>query len=154
MLDEFPQLGHMQAVETGVQLNAGFGIKFWIIVQNITQLKQHYRDNWETFASAGAVTAYAPRDPTTSKYLSELAGERTIEVPSYSLGADGRQSRSVALQRRENVMPHEFRQMRKGRMFVRVPDDVSGEELCITQAPDFTEMSAVPERVRALGRNR
>jgi type IV secretion system protein VirD4 len=152
MLDEFPQLGHMQAVETGVQLNAGYGIKFWIIVQNITQLQQHYRENWETFAAAGAVTAYAPRDPTTSKYLAELAGERTVEVPGYSVGPDGRPTRSINLQRRENLMPHEFRQMRRGRMFVRVPDDTIGEELCITQAQDFTELSGVPEPVKALGR--
>lgn len=57
ILDEFPQLGRMQGVETGVQLNAGYGIKFWIIVQNITQLQSLYRDNWETFTSAGALTA-------------------------------------------------------------------------------------------------
>ena len=140
MLDEFPQLGHMQTVETGVQLNAGYGIKFWIVVQNVTQLKTHYKENWETFLSAGAVTAYAPRDPTTSQELAKLSGERTIEVAGYGTGADGKQTYSISLQRRENVMPHEFRQMPKGRMFVRVPSDLSGERFYITQAPDFTEL--------------
>jgi len=151
MLDEFPQLGHMQTVETGVQLNAGYGIKFWIVVQNLTQLKQHYRENWETFFSAGAVTAYAPRDPTTSQELAKLSGERTIEVPSYGSSTDGKQSYSVNFQRRENIMPHEFRQMSKGRMFVRVPSDMHGERLYITHAPDFTELPDIPADVKALG---
>jgi type IV secretion system protein VirD4 len=151
MLDEFPQLGHMQTVETGVQLNAGYGIKFWIVVQNVTQLKTHYKENWETFLSAGAVTAYAPRDPTTSQELAKLSGERTIEVAGYGTGADGKQSYSINLQRRENVMPHEFRQMTKGRMFVRVPSDISGERFYITHAPDFTELPDVPMEVKELG---
>jgi type IV secretion system protein VirD4 len=152
MLDEFPQLGHMQNVETGVQLNAGYGIKFWIVVQNVTQLKQHYRDNWETFFSAGAITAYAPRDPTTSQELAKLSGERTIEVPSYGSTTDGKQSYSINFQRRENIMPHEFRRMRKGQMFVRVPSDTSGESLYITHAPDFTELPDIPAEIKELGR--
>ena len=133
-------------------LKSSASVLFWIVVQNVTQLKQHYRDNRETFLSAGAVTAYAPRGPTTSQELAKLSGELTIEVPSYASGADGKQSSTVNFQRRENVMSHEFRQMRKGRMFVRVPSDSRGERMYITQAPDFTELPDVPEAVKALGR--
>jgi type IV secretion system protein VirD4 len=152
ILDEFPQLGRMQSVETGVQLNAGYGIKFWIVVQNITQLKGLYRDNWETFTSAGALTAYGPRDPTTSEYLAKLSGERTIEVRGDSQDHEGRHSISISRQRRENVMPHQFEQLGKGRMFVRLPSDRTGIARYITEVADFTERADIPEAVRVLGR--
>jgi len=152
ILDEFPQLGRMQSVETGVQLNAGYGIKFWIIVQNISQLKGLYHDNWETFTSAGALTAYGPRDPTTSEYLAKLSGERTLDVLGESRDHQGRQSTSISRQRRENIMPHQFEQLGKGRMFVRLPSDKTGVARYITEVADFTEREDVPSEVRALGR--
>ncbi len=151
ILDEFPQLGRMQSVETGVQLNAGYGIKFWIVVQNITQLQGLYDDNWETFTSAGALTAYGPRDPTTSEYLAKLSGERTIEVRGDTEDHEGRHSTSISRQRRENIMPHQFEQLGKGRMFVRLPSDKAGIARFITEVADFTERDDVPKDVRALG---
>ena len=152
ILDEFPQLGRMQGVETGVQLNAGYGIKFWIIIQNLSQLQTLYEDNWETFTSAGALTAYGPRDPTTAEYLAKLSGERTIEVQSDSHDHEGRRSISISRQRRENVMPHQFEQLGKGRMFVRLPSDRYGVARYITELADFSERPDVPHEVRALGR--
>jgi type IV secretion system protein VirD4 len=146
ILDEFPQLGRMQSVETG------YGIKFWIIVQNITQLQGLYDDNWETFTSAGALTAYGPRDPTTAEYLAKLSGERTIDVRSDSHDHEGRHSLSINRQRRENVMPHQFEQMGKGRMFVRLPSDKTGIARFITEVADFTQRDDIPEYVRELGR--
>ena len=152
ILDEFPQLGRMQSVETGVQLNAGYGIKFWIVIQNVTQLKGLYHDNWETFTSAGALTSYGPRDPTTAEYLAKLSGERTIEVRGDSHDHEGHHSVSISRQRRENIMPHQFEQLGKGRMFVRLPSDRTGIARYITEVADFTERADVPDEVRALGR--
>jgi type IV secretion system protein VirD4 len=152
ILDEFPQLGRMQSVETGVQLNAGYGIKFWIVVQNISQLQNLYDDNWETFTSAGALTSFGPRDPTTSEYLAKLSGERTIEVRGDSRDHAGHHSVSISRQRRENIMPHQFEQLGKGRMFVRLPSDKMGVARYITEVADFTERDDIPESVRALGR--
>jgi type IV secretion system protein VirD4 len=133
ILDEFPQLGHLQSVETGVSLNAGYGIKFWVMIQNKTQLSSLYPQSWETFASSGALTSFAPRDPTTSEYLRDLAGERGIAVKGISTGSDGNRNISQNEQRRENVMPHQFRQMREGMMFVRLPSRTRGERLYIAR---------------------
>ena len=68
VLDEFPVLGHMQVVEKAAGLMAGFGVKLWIIVQNLGQLKQHYDKAWETFfANSGVVTAFGVVDHETAK---------------------------------------------------------------------------------------
>ena len=117
-----------------------------------TQLKELYRNNWETFTSAGALTSYGPRDPTTAEYLAKLSAERTIDVAGETHDAEGRRSTSISRQRRENVMPHQFEQLGKGRMFVRLPSDRAGLVRYITEVADFTERADVPEQVRALGR--
>src|SRR5215467_4996964 len=51
VLDEFPVLGHIQAIETAAGLMAGFGVKLWVILQNIGQLERYYKDTWETFVA-------------------------------------------------------------------------------------------------------
>ena len=49
MLEEFPALGHMRSIETAAGLMAGFGVKLWSVLQDLTQLKTHYPKSWETF---------------------------------------------------------------------------------------------------------
>ena len=66
---------------------------------------------------------------------------------------EGRTSTSISRQRRENIMPHQFEQMGKGRMFVRLPSDKTGVARFITEVADFTEREDVPAKVRALGRS-
>jgi hypothetical protein len=49
-------------------------------------------------------------------------------------------------------MPHQFEQMGKGRMFVRLPSDKTGIARFITEVADFTQRDDIPEYVRELGR--
>src|SRR5262249_27668734 len=90
VLDEFPVLGHIQAIETAAGLMAGFGVKFRLIVQNVGQLKQHYEKAWETFiANAGALTAFGVVDQESLKVLSDKLGRmRMVEhVSTEAVGA-------------------------------------------------------------------
>lgn len=50
-------------------------------------------------------------------------------------------------------MPHQFEQLGKGRMFVRLPSDKLGVARYITEVGDFTERDDIPADVRALGRS-
>jgi type IV secretion system protein VirD4 len=75
VLDEFPVLGHMKAIETAAGLMAGFGVKLWAIMQNVGQLRQHYDKAWQTFmANAGVITAFGATDEETLKALSGKLG--------------------------------------------------------------------------------
>jgi type IV secretion system protein VirD4 len=79
IMDEFPVLGHLESVEKAAGLIAGFGVRLWPIVQDLSQLKRHYKESWETFiGSAGLVQAFGNSDLTTLKFLSERRGQSTV----------------------------------------------------------------------------
>lgn len=89
VLDEFPVLGHIQAIETAAGLMAGFGVKLWVIVQNVGQLKRHYQASWETFvANSGALTAFGVADQESLKVLSDKLGRMRM-TEQVSTGAAG-----------------------------------------------------------------
>ncbi|GAB5489649.1 MAG: hypothetical protein Pars2KO_32190 [Parasphingorhabdus sp.] len=79
ILDEFASLGHMDMLEKAAGLMAGYGVKLWPIVQDLTQMKKHYRESWETFlANAGTLTFFANSDLTTLEWISKRMGETEI----------------------------------------------------------------------------
>jgi type IV secretion system protein VirD4 len=81
ILDEFHVLGHMKALETAAGLMAGFGVKLWVVLQDLTQIKRHYQDSWETFISnAGVATFWANADQTTLEYISQRLGQTSLRI--------------------------------------------------------------------------
>jgi len=81
ILDEFATLGHMEAIEKAAGLMAGYGIKLWPILQDLTQLKRHYRESWETFlGNAGTLTFFGNTDLTTLEWLTKRMGQTEITI--------------------------------------------------------------------------
>lgn len=81
LLDEFHVLGHMKSIETAAGLMAGFGVKLWIVLQDLSQIKSHYRQSWETFVgNAGVITAWGNTDLTTLKYMTTRMGQTSVRV--------------------------------------------------------------------------
>lgn len=141
LLDEFAQLGRLQAVETAVSLNAGYGVKVWAAVQHLGQLKDLYNDNWETFLSASCVTAFAPRDVFTRDHLTKMIGTGTKPMRSITTGPEGEKSVATSAQKDDLMSPHQWRQMVMGEFFAFIPTD-KGELIKRIHSPDFT---ALPE---------
>ena len=76
MLDEFAQLGPMALIENAASIVRDYKIRLWIILQNLPQLRNLYKDNWESFLSAaGVVQVFTPNDLQTAKYFSERSGQ-------------------------------------------------------------------------------
>lgn len=142
MLDEFPQLGRMEAVETAVSLNAGYGVKVWAAVQHLGQLKEQYGDNWETFLSAGCITASAPRDLFTRDHLTSLIGTGTKRIRSTTVTSEGSSSVTDAAEKDDLVSPHEWRQMEMGEQFAFIPT-AKGQVIKRIFSPDFMELPEV-----------
>jgi type IV secretory pathway TraG/TraD family ATPase VirD4 len=79
LLDEFYSLGPMNALTKAIGNLAGYNVKLWPILQNITQLVELYPKNWETFmANAGHVQVFGINDETTAEYLSKKLGKATL----------------------------------------------------------------------------
>lgn len=90
VLDEFPVLGHIEAIEKAAGLMAGFDVKLWVIVQNLGQLKQHYKAGWETFfGNSGVVTAFGVVDHESQKEISAKLGRlrMTEQVATGAVGS-------------------------------------------------------------------
>jgi type IV secretion system protein VirD4 len=119
MLDEFKQLGHLSLISNAMNIARSFGVQLWPFVQDLNQLRELYRDNWENFLGASAaMTAFAPRkDLFTMEYLSKLCGQKTVIVESEnelhgsSNMGRGRQAQGVPLFR-----PEDLRAMPDGQM--------------------------------------
>lgn len=79
VLEEFPALGHMRSIETAAGLMAGFGVKLWSVLQDLTQIQTHYQKSWETFlGNAGVIQAFGNVDVTTTEHLSKMLGMTQI----------------------------------------------------------------------------
>ncbi|MBA2571481.1 MAG: type IV secretory system conjugative DNA transfer family protein [Gemmatimonadetes bacterium] len=83
LLDEFANLGRMQPVLNDIALAGGYGVAFWLVLQDLPKLKGIYPDDWGTFLSNRAVLqAFGTADLETSEYLSKMVGETTIFTES------------------------------------------------------------------------
>lgn len=76
ILEEFPTLGYMRLIEASAGLMAGYDVKLWTVLQDLSQLQAHYPKSWETFlGNAGIIEAFGNTDMTTLEYLSKRLGQ-------------------------------------------------------------------------------
>ena len=122
-MNEFYAMGRVPAVESAIGLVAGCSIQIVMVVQNLTQLKTIYGDNWETFFSgAGAVILVGSvTDQFTAEYFSKRSGEMTIRQPTTGLslnpGGVGI-STGDGYSRRPYLMRQDFQNIPKGQGYL------------------------------------
>ena len=86
LIDEFFQLGPIPSIVNTLTYAPGSGLRMWLIVQDLNQLKTNYPKSWETIVGAcGIKQFFGINEMTTAKYLSEMMGEGEILVPTVSL---------------------------------------------------------------------
>jgi type IV secretion system protein VirD4 len=89
MLDEFPSLGRLQIFEEALAFIAGYGLKSYLIIQDIAQLHKIYGKDEAITGNCHVKIAYATSNPDTARYLSESSGITTIIKESESISTDG-----------------------------------------------------------------
>ena len=85
------------------------------IIQNMAQIKELYKDSWETIPGNSDTLLYlGGNEYGTYEYLSKILGKETERTKSQSIGKGSRGSSSDSLQTagRELCMPDEIRRMR------------------------------------------
>ena len=81
MLDEFPSLGKLDIMQESLAFVAGYGIKCYLICQDLSQLKSEqsgYGHEESITSNCHIQNAYPPNRPETAEYLSKLTGTATI----------------------------------------------------------------------------
>lgn len=85
MLDEFPRLGKIEAIEGALPIIAGYGVKLALITQDLNQLNRAYTKENEIMANAQLKVTYAAADPETAERISKYLGETVILRQSTSM---------------------------------------------------------------------
>lgn len=78
MLDEFPALGKLELIEGALAFIAGYGLKCYLITQDLTQLVKAYTKDESIMSNAHIRIAYAPNKFETAELLSKYTGQATV----------------------------------------------------------------------------
>jgi type IV secretion system protein VirD4 len=84
LIDEFPSLKRMALFSTVLSYMAGFGLKAYLISQDICQIEDNYGQNQSIVSNCQIRIAFAPNNQKTANLLSEMTGTRTIERSTVS----------------------------------------------------------------------
>ncbi len=77
--DEFAALGRFKLIADGLARFRGFGIKFHLLLQNLSQGKDSYKDGWGSIMGNCPITQFfgGTNDLYTAETISKLAGTGT-----------------------------------------------------------------------------
>jgi len=81
MLDEFPSLGKLEIMQESLAFVAGYGIKCYLICQDLNQLKSRetgYGHDESITSNCHVQNAYPPNRIETAEHLSKLTGQTTV----------------------------------------------------------------------------
>ncbi|HHV6060372.1 TPA: type IV secretory system conjugative DNA transfer family protein [Legionella pneumophila] len=81
MIDEFPSLGKLDILQESLAFVAGYGLKFYLICQDINQLKSResgYGPDETITSNCHIQNAYPPNRVETAEHLSKLTGQTTV----------------------------------------------------------------------------
>lgn len=81
MIDEFPSLGKLDIIQESLAFIAGYGIKLYLICQDINQLKSRetgYGADETITSNCHVQNAYPPNRIETAEHLSKLTGVTTV----------------------------------------------------------------------------
>lgn len=81
LIDEFPSFGKLDLIQESLAFVAGYGIKFYLVCQDLNQLKSRekgYGPDETITSNCHIQNAYPPNRIETAEHLSKLTGQTTI----------------------------------------------------------------------------
>jgi type IV secretion system protein VirD4 len=134
MIDEFPALGRLEILEESLAFVAGYGIKCYLISQDIAQLKSRetgYGPDETITSNCHIQTAFPPNRLETAEHLSKLTGQTTIikeQVTRAGRGLSTQVSTTIHEVQRPLLTPDEC---------LRMPGPKKNDKDLITEAGDM-----------------
>lgn len=160
MIDELPSLGRLDVLQNALAYMAGYGIKAYLITQDVAQLQAAYggANSTETImANCHVQVAYAPNKLETMELLSKLAGSATVrtEQRTYTGGRFGLRNGvqvNVVESERPLLTPDEARRLPPddALVFVAGHPPIYGRKIKYYEDPTFSERAKIPPPQRAV----
>lgn len=142
MLDEFANIPPIPEFNEKLATMRKYQISCSIILQNLSQLKTMYKDEWEDIVgNCDTVLFLGGAEINTLKHFSELLGKETIKArnSSRTYGRQGSNSQSYNTQGRELMTPDEISRMSTMSciLFIRGLYPFSSEKYEYTKHPNY-----------------
>lgn len=84
MIDEFPSLKRMEIFADALSYMAGYGLKAYLVTQDIRQIVDEYGVNESIVSNCHVRVAYAPNQFDTAELLSKMTGTTTVQKASFN----------------------------------------------------------------------
>ena len=84
LIDEFPVLNRMEIFADALSYMAGYGLKAYLITQDIRQIVDAYGKNESIVSNCHVRIAFAPNQVETAELLSKMTGTQTVQKASYN----------------------------------------------------------------------
>jgi type IV secretion system protein VirD4 len=84
MIDEFPSLKRMEIFADALSYMAGYGLKAYLVTQDIRQIVDEYGPNESIVSNCHVRVAYAPNQYDTAELLSKMTGTKTVQKASFN----------------------------------------------------------------------
>ena len=123
MMDEFANVATPENFVKILAVARSRNISCDIILQNISQIKSKYKDDWETIiGNCDSLVYLGGNDYSTFEYISKLLGKQTIRTKGQIIGkgSHGSSSDSYQVTGRELMTPDEVRRMKRSDCLVMI----------------------------------
>ncbi len=164
LLDEFPTLGKLEVFESALAYIAGYGMKAYLICQDVQQLYKAYTNYESIISNCHIRIAYAPNKVETAEWMSKMTGQTTIVKENISTSGKrfgmvlDQVSRSYQEVQRPLMTPDEIMRLpgptkdskgdiiEPGEMLVFVAGNavIRGRQILYFLDPTFTKRSKIP----------
>jgi type IV secretion system protein VirD4 len=84
LIDEFPSLNRMEVFADALSYMAGYGLKAYLITQDIRQIVDAYGNNESIVSNCHVRIAFAPNQYETAKLISDMTGTTTVQKATYN----------------------------------------------------------------------
>jgi type IV secretion system protein VirD4 len=84
LIDEFPSLNRMEIFADALSYMAGYGLKAYLITQDIRQIVDAYGNNESIVSNCHVRIAFAPNQFETAKLISDMSGTTTVQKATYN----------------------------------------------------------------------
>lgn len=85
LIDEFPVLGNMKFLATSLGILAGYGLRFYLVVQAYQQLVKIYGQENTFIDNCRYILIYAPNNPQDAEKFSKMIGKKSVTKENLSV---------------------------------------------------------------------